>query len=345
VTGGIYRLEGTARAADEVLSWSLVLKIARNPAAVAGRWNDDPHESSDWKREALLYRSGILDNLPPGIVAPRCYGVSEPTTDTAWIWQEDVVETGDARWSTERYALAARHLGAFNGAYLVDHLLPTDTCLSRGWRRSAVASVAPLYRHLAVARAHPLVRHSWSDDLLDRAVHLFADQDLFLSALDRLPLTFCHLDAYRRNLLARSRDGKDETVALDWAFSGLGALGEDLAALVAASAVWFQAEPENLPELDRQVFEGYLEGLRDAGWVGDWRLPRLGYTAAAAIWNGIWPYWAAAVIPDLATAIERSFGQRLPEILDRCARVVDFLGDRADEARALMGLVGAVGAA
>ncbi|MEZ4572357.1 MAG: hypothetical protein R2849_18980 [Thermomicrobiales bacterium] len=42
-----------------------------------------------WKREVLVYSSGILDHLPDGLRAPDCYGVEDSDT-VARIWLEDL---------------------------------------------------------------------------------------------------------------------------------------------------------------------------------------------------------------------------------------------------------------
>ena len=36
-------------------------------------------------------------------------------------------------------------------------------------------------------------------------------------------------------------------------------------------------------DLDAACFAGYVTGLREAGWAGDERVVRLGFTAAAAL--------------------------------------------------------------
>ena len=56
----IYRFSGNARNHEDILRWSLILKILRSPDG-----KDDSDCSNYWKREALAYRSGLLDQLPP----------------------------------------------------------------------------------------------------------------------------------------------------------------------------------------------------------------------------------------------------------------------------------------
>jgi hypothetical protein len=342
VTGGLLRLSGAARDHGDTLPWSLVLKIARNAVGFGSPEQvTDPAGSNYWKREPLLYQSRLLERLPPGIVAPRCYGVTEPARETAWIWLEDVVESTPGRWPIERFGLAARHLGAFNGAYLAEWPLPTDRCLTPGWLRAAVDGTSQALPQQAAARENPLaLRHGWSAALFDRQERLLAEKEILLAAIERLPVTFCHLDAFRGNLLARrGSDGQDETVAIDWSFAGHGVIGQDLYAMIAAPVFFNDADPDQMAEVDSVVFEGFIEGLRDAGWHGDPRLARLGYTAAAGLRWGLAPYGLLVVDPDFAALMVRTTGHSLEENLERCALILRFILDQAQEAQELLGVL------
>jgi hypothetical protein len=54
--------------------WSLILKVSQ-----AALGSPDPTSTWYWKREALVYQSGFLEQLTGGLVAARCYAVHEPT--------------------------------------------------------------------------------------------------------------------------------------------------------------------------------------------------------------------------------------------------------------------------
>src|SRR5438309_1453402 len=58
-------------------------------------------------------------------------------------------------------------------------------------------------------------------------------------------------------------------IAVDWSYAGIAAVGSELAPMVAASVCLDDAESEQLPDLDRVAFDGYVAGLRAAGWEGD----------------------------------------------------------------------------
>jgi hypothetical protein len=104
---------------------------------------DDPSDWDYWKREALAYEAGLLVDLADGFVAPRCYGIRDLGQDHVAIWLEDIVGSGPSRWPLERYGLAARHLGRFNGAYLTGRRLPGWPWLSVGRVRQWLARGRP----------------------------------------------------------------------------------------------------------------------------------------------------------------------------------------------------------
>lgn len=335
VTGGLFRIDGQAVEHREVFSWSIVLKIVRNTVHL-GQATDDPPGVNYWKREPLLYQSGLLDYLPAGIAAPRCYGVDDPDAETAWIWLEDVADASEARWTQDHYVAAAQRLGAFNGAYLATGSLPNEPFLSRGQRWHNAAAWSTLFPHLSVARNLPVVRQTWPESLHSRVHRIEEDRDALHQALDRLPITFCHLDAFRRNLLVRRRaDGGDDLVGVDWAFSGLGPVGADLAPLVGAGLALGQFEPDQLADLDSAAFAAYVDGLRGAGWDGDPRLARLGFTASAPLRYAMYPRWARAV-DDQGNPVERAGDRPIQEVLERGALIISLLCDLADEARNLI---------
>jgi hypothetical protein len=329
-TGGVYRFEGTARDRDVAVPWSLILKVVDQSGERA--------VTDDAVREVLAYESGLLSDLPGGLAAPRLFGITQVSEDTAWLWLEDVSPTIDPVWTPEGYGLAARHIGRFNGAYLLDRELPAYPWLDRAGFRSGIDWSAPYFSRLPAVRNHPLVQRNWPDDLSERILHLWSERDLFLSALQRLPQTLCHNDLIRRNLFSRrTADGHVETVAIDWAQIGIDAIGRDAAQLAPASVHAFLLEPAQLPEVYEIVFDGYLAGLREAGWSGDPGMARLGYTISSALCYALMPLGVVVLDDQQRARYEMTVGHPIEQILDRFAAEQRFLVDRADEAWALMG--------
>jgi hypothetical protein len=101
-------LSGRGQDQAEAAEWSLILKVLHPP--------EDRGQSSDWgywRREADAFQSGLVDDLPGGQSAPRCFGVIEHGDETCWIWMEDLQDDIGPKWPLEHYGVAARHLGQF----------------------------------------------------------------------------------------------------------------------------------------------------------------------------------------------------------------------------------------
>jgi len=334
----IYRFSGGAHDQGQKVPWSLILKTLC-PA-------EDNTNLSAWnyyKREADAYQSGLLDDLPGGLVAPRCFGIVEHPDGSCRIWLEDVGEEIGSHWPLEHFGVVARHAGQLNGAYLVERSLPSWPWLSSGWLRGYIALSAPAVPLIRNSLDHPLVRRTWPGDASARLFRLWEERDLFLDALDRLPQTLCHLDLFRRNLFARkTADGDDQTVVIDWAFAGRGAIGAELVPLVLASFAFFEIDLDQIQTLEDIAFEGYLEGLRDAGWRGNPRQVRLGYTAASLRFRFAELNRAMDMILDESQHpfLEQLFGRSMEEIQDHWAQVGSLCDSLTDEARELMDILG-----
>ena len=198
---GLYRVTGSARVGGATHPWALVCKVCAPANGIdPGAWDYPP-------REPLAYGSGLLAALPGGLAAPRCLAVEAQPDGTTRLWLEAVADAHPGPWSLDRYALVARRLGRFNGAYLAGAPLPDQPWLSRGWLRDFVAPSGPALaelEHLAGPGGPPLLRRLYPPPVVAELGRLWAERERFLAALDRLPQTFCHHDAFRRNLLHRA---------------------------------------------------------------------------------------------------------------------------------------------
>jgi hypothetical protein len=273
----VYRFSGQGQDQSQTIPWSLILKILRpeGGSADVSAWNY-------YKREADAYQSGCLNDMPDGLAAPRCFGVLNHPDGTCWMWLEDIQDRLGFQWPLEHYGVVARHLGQFNGAYLVDRSLPDWPWLSSNWLWHYVEQSAPFIEPLRNSQAKPWVRRWLPEEASDQFFHLWAERALYFDALDHLPQTICHFDIFRLNVFARKMaNGDNQTEVIDWAFVGRGPIGADLSPLVWMSIALGGVERDKLHELEKVVFEGYLEGLRGAGWQGDPQQVRLGYTAAS----------------------------------------------------------------
>jgi hypothetical protein len=103
---------------------------------------------------------------------------------------------------------------------------------------------------------------------------------------------------------------------------------------VAASALWFQADPRDLPALAEACLAGFGTGLADVGWTGNARLARVGFAVDTALRVG--PCGSAAIMAqhgEMGRALARSSGYELEELADRMAIVQTFAFDQLDAVR------------
>jgi hypothetical protein len=311
---GVWRLEGLAMLEGEPTRWSIVLK------GWAREVSDDPPSAWNWPyREMELYRSGMLDDLPGGIRAPRYYGDLERDDGSVWVWLEDITDGVQAPWPIDRYETIARQLGQFNGAWLVDHLLPDAPFLSRDWLRGWVDRSTPALH--ALMADTDLARRSgaYPPGALDAYGRLWARRHAIYDELARLPQTFCHLDAFSRNIFIRERVGEpDDTVLIDWSFAGIGAIGEELVPLVGASIGFLDAPVSDIAEMSESALTGYIAGLRDAGWDADAAAVRWVFQVGMGLRYGLGVtqfVLLGLVDPDSIPTIEKNFGHPFGDIM------------------------------
>lgn len=335
-TVGTYVVSGSGGDHEGLRSWKVVLKQIHNSSAAVA----NPRSWGYGKRELLAFQSGLLADLPVGLRAPRCYAACA-NDDNSWIWMEHIEEWTRRRWSMADYYRAARLMGRFGGAYLGGLPLPQKPWLcdfhtafaEDGWWATYIDPASPYN-----AWQNPLVDHAFRS-VRAGILNIWDEHRTFCAMLDRLPQILCHHDLHRRNLmLCRDEAGDEELVAVDWAFCGPGAVGLDMAALVATSAFLFEIEPGAVAEFEAVALDGYVAGLRDAGWSDDAQLAHLGYLLAAALWTGIrLPGWAAIMLSeDSDIDAAAVFGRTQEEVLTGWVTLAEFLLDRADRACALV---------
>jgi hypothetical protein len=316
---GVRRLSGQATDGAETVNWSLVLKMLGHDAG-----SESPESWSYWRREVDAYESGFLDDLPGSLRAPRSFGTHEFEPRLVGLWLEDVVDAA-REWSMADFAAAASSLGELNGAYASGLPLPESSWLSRDWLRRYVEYSAPMVDLLERSASDRWVREWFPPDVLETTLEIWTEREWCFGVLARLPQTVCHMDASNRNLFRRSEaDGDISTVAIDWAFVGRGAIGEELGPLAVASVGLGEVDFNAASELERSVLEGYLDGLSRSGFECDERLVRLGYAVAGCLRYAIGTL--EALLPTVMNEqrhawLEQVFGMSRDEI---CAQMVEF---------------------
>jgi hypothetical protein len=267
-----------------------VLKLVYHEPDGHPRWPAaaDPEHPYYWRREVCAYESGFLERLPGGVRAPQCRGCFERTDGSAALWLEALPTT---TWTIDGYGRAARVTGRMQGA--VAATLPHERWLSRRWLRAYL----DLRRELTGPRSE--------------------EQEAMLRAVEAGPQTFCHLDFYPENLFG---DG-DEPILVDWAYCGIGAIGEDPGNFVPDALLDGLVNAEQADELERAVWEGYRAGLADAGWAGDERTVRFAFCATPWLkYQWVPPALASWALDDAAAERWRA---TLP--------LIDRLGEEARE--------------
>lgn len=285
---GIYRVSGMGIDQGQELDWSMILKILAPPADLSSQAVYSPSGFAYWKREAEALASGLLDELSPGLSAPHCYEVSNQADGSVWLWMEEVHKES-APWPVKRYGEVARMLGAWQGRYLTGKRLPEAEWLTpRWWNQDFVEENCAAVDLLQRSLDRPWVRYAFPPKRLEALLWMWQNREIFYRILEKLPQVFCHRDVFGRNLMERAvttAEGKNppDTVLIDWAYAGIGAIGEELVPLVQATYLWSEVRRDTYQELEEEALAGYLEGLRSTGWQGDAALVRLGYAAASAL--------------------------------------------------------------
>jgi hypothetical protein len=340
-TGGVHRISGIALSDDREIAWSVILKILHQARiqldADTEVRTSDPRGWAYWRREADVYGSGFLGDLDgrDGLVVPRCFGSDEVDGEVA-IWLEDLPDQGPPIWPLERYGLAARHLGRFNGSYLTERPLPSQSWLSSGRVSEWMDLGGPGIRAMRSRRPAGLASAWLSERSVTRIERLWNARSQLIATLDALPVTLCHHDAGRRNLAVRMVDGVECTGAIDWQIAGIGHLGEEPAALFAVSLQMLDVSSADSRDLEEIVLDGYIEGLRDAGWDGDPAAVRLGFSIAASLLIGVGGagFWFTMVSPDGGALAERIVGRPREDIAVQWSQLQPYLLDLGDEALA-----------
>lgn len=331
---GTVRVQGTADVGSEALDWSVVLKTLSRAPDVG---SEDPQDWHYWKREALAYESGLLEGFEGGLSAPRCFGVTGFGGTTYWLWLEDVSDAFGGSWPLLHYAIAARHLGQFNG-YAFGRSVPNYPWLTKGRAKNWI-ELSDVYLHDLPAIMAQEPRYDWLNESHAKGIlALWKERGPLFDALDRLPRTLCHHDAFGRNLFARKNaDGSQETIAIDWQIVGTGAFGEDIVPLICVSLQFMDVPMADAETLQELVLDGYLDGLRDTGCRFDERDVRFAFSATAALMLGVGGLlWLQHFLDaDQRVMVERNIGHPLEAITENFAALQTYLLSLGEEAQRL----------
>jgi Ser/Thr protein kinase RdoA (MazF antagonist) len=194
--------------------------------------------------------------------APRSRLIAERPDGSIALWLEDV--GAHPEWTLERMRRIASDLGRLQGRMAAAP--PGAPWLSRSW-----------------FRAYLDLRARWVDGYGDgpfaaEVERIWARREAILDRVDAAPQTFCHFDFYPSNVF-----GEDETIVIDWAYCGLGALGLDAGNLVPDAIFDGFFSIEQGPALREAVWDGYVAGLAEGGLAFDPEELRYVFLAATAL--------------------------------------------------------------
>jgi hypothetical protein len=120
------------RPRGSVVSWKFILKMFNHEGEGWQEGSTDPMAWNFWKREWLVYQAPWIRELREGLVTPHCFGFGELGETAVWVAMEDLTAADQRPWSASRFAASARHLGGFNGRFLVNADPPADSCAVYG---------------------------------------------------------------------------------------------------------------------------------------------------------------------------------------------------------------------
>jgi hypothetical protein len=335
-TAGVWRVsapEGSVR------PWSVILKVIHHSSNGHRYWLSSPESEHPmyWKREALVLSDPRLRAAGGGLRPPRVFGVQSGASGEVRLWLEDAPGTPALGWALHDYELAARHLAQFQAGFLAPGALPTEDWWSRDWVRAYVER-----RHERFASPlpiemlqHPLLKLAFNEDVSSKVARIWSSRSELFDRLDRTPQTLCHHDFWTRNLFheATASSSAVNTIAIDWAYAGIGALGSDIATLMSDAINDHFIPSAQIEALSNGVFEAYRRGLSDAGAKIDVRTLRLAYCATVSLKYS----W---IIPDLFALAERTdpsqpFAANLEPLFIARGRFARHLLALADEAVSL----------
>ena len=290
LTPGVWRV-GLDNGRSAVLKY---LPADRDPGVSVwdAHWtasDQDPRRWNYWAREPLAYEHQLTNVFASaGLHSPECLAVSVGDRDAVLLLEWVGGELGES-WPVEFYGPAAQALGRAQAPFLLGERLPSYPWLSQSFLRQ-YSSEKPVQWPLLSdddVWAHPVARDVFPEGLREGVLFVHANRERLYRISESLPRTLCHLDVWPKNLL-RVEGGR--LVLIDWAFVGMGSVGEDVGNLIPDACFDHFIAATELPHLEEVVFSGYLQGLRLAGWHDDPRLVQLGMWSSSVKYD-----WLAAL--------------------------------------------------
>jgi hypothetical protein len=249
-TGGIWRLSGPGGDA--------ILKHLTPDGDGHAHWaaSDDSRHWNSWQREYLAYTTGFAAayGREAGIGAPALLAAGERPDRSRELWLEAVDGVHGRHWTLPMLTDVAHRLGSVQARHCDS---PEQPWHSRRFLRQ----YAGRRDFHDIPWNHPTAAAHWPAATREGLRRIWERRTDLFTVAEKLPQTICHLDVWPMNLI--QRDG--EPVLLDWSFTGRGAIGEDLANLIADTFLDGLQPVERLAETETALTDAYLTGLTEAG--------------------------------------------------------------------------------
>jgi Phosphotransferase enzyme family len=319
LTGGLFRVRGIVSDGDWIGAWSLFVKLIRSwrhwpmlhimPEEIREAMLQHP----GWRNEPEIYRSGLADALPDGLVMPGVLGVHDLGDERFVLWLEDV-EARDGCWSLTQFRRAARLLGQLSARLTAQDALPLHISrdsieMVQGFYESRLSAYAfPLLRTDATW-AHPAVAAAADPELRTDLLELAGRLPAIIARLDQLPHTQIHGDACPQNLLTPISN-EDGFVVVDWGMACSAPVGYELAQLLIGLAHSGHLTVGDLPTIHDAILEEYVEGLAAEGLAVDMADARFGFDAALVLRSAFTALPLEQLTGPASDSLERLIAQR-----------------------------------
>lgn len=281
----VVRIHGDAIDRGDSVSWSLIEKRTEGPGLAS------PYLLDNGLREYDAYRSGLLDDMPHGIRAPRAYGTLLEPDGAVTLWLEEVHQEGPRPLDASALLAVARNLGEMNGRWFDRE--PDEPWLFTGWIDRHAQPEAVEQGLATLRRAHPAALNRLGGRVAI-AERLILEQPRIRAILQSLPQTICHHDAVGANVFSTETG----TVLIDWESVGPGTVGADLASLLFASVRRGDASAHTVAPILGDAVESYADGFRSESSGVSVDEIRRGFDAAIAL------RWKHAV--DVTAGLEKA---------------------------------------
>jgi hypothetical protein len=277
-TIGIVRVSGSAKTNGGTKVWSSVVKII-DP-------NVDEGNAARWisiEIEQQVYEQNLFGSDDDLFRPAKSYLVETKADDIRVLWLEDLSGAIQPPWDFGSYQHAANHLGSFNGRHASSlNQLPfavnNDLYIKR-WGNMDFESRAV---ELEEQKHSKVVREAYQDTPIQSAAEFASLTNQIFDRARSATHGLAFGDSHARNMFP----SESQTVGIDWAALGNDPVGVDIGVLIGLGMTFGVKEAQMVASAERDIYDSYASGLRDADWDGDMDQLRIGFFGQFAGYMG-----------------------------------------------------------